>query len=921
MQCHLDDAGIGLFLMSMPFNSERSFHEQELSQPFNVYRREVEQHFAAGRKPDDFEHMYKPRSYALFGRFDLAMISLVDDHDFSARVLRPFTHFAIAGAGKKKHPETYTYKVITGPAPLVSDQHSIVTRARETFLDNHESPLVGISLLKLNNAALVGTGATLLADVVDYINAVVNRPERAAHCRAIVLQSYSWHELTVLVFARQYRVITEVLIELRESCFEDVCNSIDETRASALSRALTHDSFLGKLRGHDASLLKQHIFVNTETALGFDFGLVDNVSHPLSATLKEPDRLELFSRWFVKPGHLRAAFDGLAGPQGGQALLSIGHGDLWFPQLRPSTGTEGPGESTLDILSLFMQPRAEEALKDHILRRYTLPAFLHESNSIPGHVSPDHFQIADTLNGLVFSVETLQQLRNDLRRLGASKILSLKLLNAFTNFNEGILDRGLYASFVELRPFLANALDTLKEVSTDGDIASMAFGRLLKKWTENFERAFRNRFHNSQHMGEVTDFSLEFKGGIQQLVTAFDSAYRALSTFMGIPDSFVHVGGDPGVYSTEYELRVNYYHIFQPEIFFAVVGHEAANWHLGSRRQFYSGLELPLFLLSSHDPGPVNLSQCERLIVNELEKEKLHAIDPPEGLFDVLIATVDRAFFQECFADMLSLSLSYNGNASLWAYWNLGYVIQNQILYAKPGVLRESFVLRFLLRMMLVHDLPSPEPLEGWLAEFGDADLLDDAQRMHGWLDFTNRFMRNNGLFGRWRKQAKSAVERATLASCPSLDSLHAIRERVSADAEDQKQQIRRREVPQWTGGNESDAFKFTQSLLYAYLSLLKEEFSVGRPRLRRDENGIPRTDKVNPGDAIVSAPERLRMDGDAALLFDSLGGVFTHDPDVRRTLFAYRSIVTMSLWDFGMKMKLLHVQKRDDNLRQVMQS
>ena len=462
MPCLLDNAGVGLFLISTPFNREEPFYRKELKRPFEQYRRAVAQHFTPhrSRPAAEFRSMYRPRPYALFGRFDLALISLVDDHDFSARVLRPFTHFA--ASGRKPYSEAYSYKVIVGPTPRFGREGDILTLAQDTFLDEDNWPLLGISQLKLNNTILVGTGATFLRAVITYIKTIGQALERHHDCRIVILESYSWHELTLLVFSRQYSAITDLLLRLRESSIRDVLKELPSSKATPLGRLLDDSSLLSSIfKRRSMNVRDQHVFVNTETALGFDFRLVANASHRIGSQISDKDSLELFSRWFIKPGHLKSVFENLSGSEPADALLSIGHGDLWFP-VSPASNSVAGTTRTRDTLRSFMTQGAGRVLRNHVLRRYTLPAVTRALAELPGHVSRTHVNVVHKLNRLRFRVETLKQLRKDLQRLGVPKILSLKLLNVFTNFNDGILDRGLYASFVELRPFLESVVFTLR---------------------------------------------------------------------------------------------------------------------------------------------------------------------------------------------------------------------------------------------------------------------------------------------------------------------------------------------------------------------------------------------------------------------------------------------------------------------------
>ena len=108
----------------------------------------------------------------------------------------------------------------------------------------------------------------------------------------------------------------------------------------------------------------------------------------------------------------------------------------------------------------------------------------------------------------------------------------------FANFNDGLLDRNLYGFFAELLPFMHDVFDYVEKAALKGygdDVNAWCVA--LQRISQNFELAYRNRFHNSHRLGEITDFNVDFKGGIQQLVSAFDGAFKAIGMVVGNPRS------------------------------------------------------------------------------------------------------------------------------------------------------------------------------------------------------------------------------------------------------------------------------------------------------------------------------------------------------------------------------------------------
>src|SRR6185503_7764398 len=121
------------------------------------------------------------------------------------------------------------------------------------------------------------------------------------------------------------------------------------------------------------------------------------------------------------------------------------------------------------------------------------------------------------------------------------------------------------------------------------------------------------------------------------------------------------------------------------------------------------------------------------------------------------------------------------------------------------------------------------------------------------------------------------------------------ITDRLNEQAVESMAKLQRGETCQYSRlDDERSAFKFTEQVLYAYLSLLKDRFGDGDILLDRYQDGRP---KVVPSSAKA--------------LFDPIGGIFTHDPLTRRERFRFRAALTMSLWDMSEKEKKRTVLRR----------
>lgn len=580
MTCLLNDAGIAIGLTSLPFRQEIEFYTEEFEQSlFRKYKKAVLDNFSSDvRNTFDAEFQdcfYKPIPYYLFGSFDLAVITLVDDFEMMARTFRPFDPMLSSRKGKG-YRENFFYKVITGPTPQFREDDSIVRVAQRTFLKDERAPLLVMSLLKLNNALLLGAGTEFLRGVVRFIKAAAKRHEtQNPSLQVVLLESYTSNEITLLVFTDSYSSAAELITSIREIRVLDLSKPDGEvfTREAALD--LIKDCLITALSpaNPEEKILHAPVFADTETYFGFDFRMLYPEQRALLNLINSNDLLDMFCQWSIKPGHLRHSIDELVKEYRDDVSGCIGRGDII---------EQTQGLSTKQVIERLLNSIQNEELPRHATRRQTMPkltervvaALPHDGNVAIEYDGPD-------LRPLAFSVSEITEIQDHLRAVWTPKILTGKLLNTFTNFNDGILDPALYGYFIELLPFMELIQNTVAYWhERTGQTSLGTICQTVEKLTDNFERAYRNRFYNSYRMGDVTDFNLDFKGGIQQLLTSFDAAYKAICSLLGRPESFVYVAGSPGVYSTRYEVRLNYYHVFQPEIFGCIANHEAANFYL-----------------------------------------------------------------------------------------------------------------------------------------------------------------------------------------------------------------------------------------------------------------------------------------------------------------------------------------------------
>ncbi len=319
---------------------------------------------------------------------------------------------------------------------------------------------------------------------------------------------------------------------------------------------------------------------------------------------EKKERLFLVRRWSAKAGHKASAAAGVCGKNKVERLVvATGRADFFYP-CEPPDGTEHltfEARSSWDIVAVTIedfvnlrrwskqvgQPQclgwcgqkgeqsAGALAANSTVAMAWKPA--NDEETIPlGHCSAD-----DIRKEFACGFDVINTVHRQLKELRVPKVVLERVLNAIALYNDGILDNFLFSCFLELRPYLIRIIDFIRDQADryrQGKLEELA-GTVTKlnEMVSSFDTGWRNRFHGGWRLGEISDFNLEFKGGVQQLVSAIHAAYLRLSwCFTHDTRVLATVTGDPKITVQQGALHMSFFDIFKPEFFAARVGHESS---------------------------------------------------------------------------------------------------------------------------------------------------------------------------------------------------------------------------------------------------------------------------------------------------------------------------------------------------------
>ena len=421
-------------------------------------------------------------------------------------------------------------------------------------------------------------------------------------------------------------------------------------------------------------------------------------------------------------------------------------------------------------------------------------------------------------------------------------------------------------------------------------------------------------------------------------MVGYDGVYKALCYPFGEekPISIAYVSGSPGVYSSEHAVKLNYFHIIQPTMFLSIAGHEAANFFIikllrelkspsekeNSWADKYKGVEAnglikQLKKVTFNFPKPLKNkfrddSQEISLIANVNEGEgnddiydgyNLH--DHPE--YEVFLFHLREDLFQYFIVDLNTLYYSYNGNLELFYFWHWNYFLQLSECYKSPeeidlnafiimfmriGIVAEFVEKRFMDEKMFAPSTPLQKLWNHYYmpgTSFFKAFL--DIPHVKEWFNYFQGIAKKVVLVAHEEKWSTDA----------DLDvKLSGIKEKIESDEKKIREYwdnniiypYRSKPLKKLTETQNLTKTQYVSRIIYAYLS---QTYDMATEQNKKDTFLLPRNPKtgvveINPGDGWLSN-----------LLFDPLGGIFTHDPKVRRRYYRLRSILIKSIWDMSL--------------------
>jgi hypothetical protein len=631
--------------------------------------------------------LYNPLQYHLFGNYDIVYISLIDNFKFAQKLFEPPLYVPPSDE-TLFYP--HSFQSFTGIT------HAPEQELKQFFYDNLKAQaprrpyFLGICNCKLNNGLLIGNGASYLSAVLEQVKNTLDGMNKEAGSRTdfLILQTFSWFELSILLFTDDPENLPAVMRALRQLTFGDLAN-----RDALLSGSLYRGLFSQE---PDTQFDAINIFSDTHTYIGLHSDLVKLRKEDAWVQDFCDKKIDFKTaiEWQVKPGHMHLLAPEL------EELFKLSYADLDINKLFMLPGKNdytfaSNSECINNNLTLMRLLRTDASLFDHVRKFRTQVIFPrdHKYAARPPEKRPI-FSFQDKLRDLGVPIRKIQELDSALKALKISRPIRSKILKLFSNFNNGIQDVILFPLFLDFAVFmmelerliLVQSKDTAEKDQTGkalSDLQTTVSGieEILMRRIAIFQEGYNIRMLNCYQFEDITDFDLDFNTAVQQLLSAYSSLAMAIGSLIYKDDSpygpIVQLNLKETVANYS---AINYYthHLTSPEFVFATIIKEILNMSM------YDSTEYKAILKQYKE------------VQDHLEKE-----DP--DLSDMIRNKLIN--IQYLLNDLIRFGITYSLDFDLYYYWFWTYNLQNASLFDKRGIMNEEHFKKELFRILFIAHL------------------------------------------------------------------------------------------------------------------------------------------------------------------------------------------------------------------------
>lgn len=957
-----DDVSLFIGLTSCPFDqSPYDFYKKQFGSPadglFANTKKSINQHFK-----DKYTNsvkdklLYKPKGYCVFGKFDILLLSLIDDISFSTRSFKPFTHHS-----NKYFNEIYEHQSYY---TLTPDFSTIDNKTYFNFFNNYTKlfeddfdgnyPFISFTQLKLNPALLIGNGQLYLDLVYKYIKQTFDDKKiHVNNIHPLILESLGSHEINVLLFSNSVYESASLIKEIRELNINSFQKEFS-TELETIKKKSLLANWLSQIK-ETSSNINNDLFVDTVSCVGYSLSVnTDNIE----LSLKDRNNVKLHSKWYLKPGHNDETENVIQSVTEKYKTNELQFDTKYFCIGQADLVMELPFNLKL-IEDLFYNNRV---LPLHVRETYSQVLVNFDKSELKLQ-KPISFNVKNHLiKKYIITYEEVRQIEALLHYFNAPSVLIEKILSICNLFNTLMIEPIFYASFIELFHFIKkNILNTLTEnkkilnniSNGEGDdlpieekISKPFVLDILRKNVRIIDEAFYNRFFQSHKTNDITDINLDYKGSVRQIISSYDSIYKLFAiSFLfdkNSPknnfDSLVYISDESVVKSYSNSLLINFQHLFQPYIFCSSLIHEACNFYI---HKFYNykiqsclkeSTKTTKFIKASKEIEQ-NLKYFNNINLSDFPYKALKNEFVYVNLNDILLKTIkeylntvsvnikgvsieiferliiesvneNKKLIHYFLVDALTFTSAFHGNIEQYIYWHILY-LEKQVndIYNDVHKVDNKDIIINMFRLAFVINCFKEEIKEE--IKIKNIELYEEQKEIF-------LHIKNIMTLFESTNEAKEFIKLVQQHSVSLYKMLYGIEyknynnnNKLKNKIEDLERKIKDGKICDINNSNDIGLSRLNTSLYMASFINVAHEFSntYNDELLINSENRYHKVIRRNTeSDDIenIGQINEFEINKSYDVTYDSLGGFFNTTPKIRKKIQLVRTSFYKTTWNFS---------------------
>lgn len=682
-----------------------------------------------GNTPDVVENygMFKPVGFKMLGEHNVGFLMLIDDFAYPNRIFHP------AHGLRNDEDEIFDYEYQISTC-IDTFENDTTSPSLEDFFNEvcvkSDFPFLCIGQLKINNGLLLGNGIDYTEFVKKGIQKVAMEfPSLKIHVldclgsSELVIIAFSYNLSSIALFTHKIRSLRfESLKDISKTMYKKIeGNSLLYGKNDMVMEQKEQIDYKAFETGEKFNIGKSHLFAFAYSYLGYRIDMFDNLNKQLNSHYKfeEEDKyLNIFLEfdWEVKPGHSEGIRKGL------KDIIGLSPKDFLY--IKNSSWVYSLSYSYNEKEKFFFNVEQIKGLDKKLEHSRKLSIRVNVDDTNENSRFNDCFdeKLHPSLNIYLKKqrFEKLNNIRRNLDLCHVSKVMRERVMKMYNNYNNCVKDPGFFISFLDLKGFLQTVNDRLENyiLSDLRDRESlMDLHNWLNLCVASFEQAYFNRFHQSNRMREISDFNLEWNGGIQQLVSPFDFVWKSINRYLGKEDiRFMYVSGYERVHVSPIALRINMFHLTYPELFVLSVWKEVFNRSLPEL--YKTEVTIDSFDFEQKKEA-MNLFKLVKQYKTSQYQGYLKVEIGQDVDFDItsmvhrsLYRDFDQEFYISLVADSMAFYIGYNGDIDLFVYYYWRFLFQTTYYYTQDGQLEPEVFLRMLCRILFVMSLEYKDKIE-----------------------------------------------------------------------------------------------------------------------------------------------------------------------------------------------------------------